>query len=124
MKEEGVESIKLKIDVKLGKLKYYPKEEINGLIFVETVNEINLNSNLESFDIIISLQEKIGQLFIVRVKGLELSDETKKMIREDKIRNFVIFANNYQNITQISKLINDISRSHILNGNNAFYSNR
>ena len=63
MKEEGVESIKLKIDVKLGKLKYYPKEEINGLIFVETVNEINLNSNLESFDIIISLQEKIGYFY-------------------------------------------------------------
>ena len=56
----------------------------------------------------LSLQEKIGQLFIIRVKGLELTDETKKMIREDKIGNFVIFANNYQNITQISKLIDDI----------------
>jgi beta-N-acetylhexosaminidase len=56
----------------------------------------------------LSIKEKIGQLFIIRVRGKELSDETIKMIREYKIGNFIIFANNYQNLIQISKLINDI----------------
>ena len=61
----------------------------------------------------LSLQEKIGQLFIISVKGFKLTDKDKIMIREHKIGNFIIFSKNYQNINQLSKLINNIYKEVI-----------
>ena len=61
----------------------------------------------------LSLQQKIGQLFIIAVKGSELTNKTKKFIRDYKIGNFIIFSKNYQNLDQFSKLIT-VKVVHIL----------
>ena len=61
----------------------------------------------------LTLQEKIGQLFIIAVKGTELTYKTKELIRKYKIGNFIIFSKNYQNIIQFSKLINNIHKEVI-----------
>ena len=55
-----------------------------------------------------SLEKKIGQLFIVGFEGTELSDSIAGLIKQSKIGGVILFSRNYQNLSQLINLINDL----------------
>lgn len=60
-----------------------------------------------------TLQEKIGQRLFINVEGKELTEEMKRLIREYKIGNVVLFQPNIDNIPQLKKFCDDL-RAYIL----------
>lgn len=52
--------------------------------------------------------EVLGELFITGVKGYQLSEETKKFLKESNIGGTIFFAHNYESPAQIAKLSNQI----------------
>ena len=56
----------------------------------------------------LSLQEKLGQLLIIGFKEPKLTDEIRNLIREYKFGNFILFARNIENLTQLENLTHDI----------------
>ena len=56
----------------------------------------------------LSLQEKLGQLFIIGFKKPELTDEIKDMIKEYKFGNFILYSRNIIDLKQLEKLTRDI----------------
>ncbi len=55
-----------------------------------------------------TLDEKIGQMFIVGFDGTELSDPIAQLIKQYKIGGIILFSRNYSNLSQLIKLINDL----------------
>lgn len=55
-----------------------------------------------------TIDEKIGQLFIVGFEGTEISDPLVKLIKELKIGGVILFSRNYRDLSQLIKLINDL----------------
>jgi beta-N-acetylhexosaminidase len=58
----------------------------------------------------LTLDQKIGQLFIVGFTGQELSPELTQFIRRYKPGSFILFKRNISSIPQITKLNNDLYR--------------
>lgn len=58
----------------------------------------------------LTLDQKIGQLFIVGFTGQELSPELTHFIRRYKPGSFILFKRNISSIPQITKLNNDLYR--------------
>ena len=56
----------------------------------------------------LSLNEKIGQLLLIGIKGYILSEEMKNMIKEYKFGNFILFSYNIRDLNQLEKLTRDI----------------
>ena len=56
----------------------------------------------------LSLNEKIGQLLLIGIKGYILSEEMKSMIKEYKFGNFILFSYNIRDLNQLEKLTRDI----------------
>ena len=56
----------------------------------------------------LSLNEKIGQLLLIGIKGYILSEEMKSMIKEYKFGNFILFAYNIKDLNQLENLTRDI----------------
>jgi beta-N-acetylhexosaminidase len=59
-----------------------------------------------------TLEEKVGQLFLVFFKGPQVSDDLRQMINDYHIGGIVLFssAGNIQNPAQVARLINDAQR--------------
>ena len=51
-----------------------------------------------------TMEEKIGQLFILGFNGTELSDATIKLIKQTKIGGVILFSRNYKDLNQLIKL--------------------
>lgn len=56
----------------------------------------------------LSIEEKIGQLLIIGFNETKLTDEIKKMIRDYKFGNFILYSRNIKDIEQLNKLTRDI----------------
>ena len=56
----------------------------------------------------LSLNEKIGQLLLIGIKGYILSEEMKSMIKEYKFGNFILFAYIIKDLNQLENLTRDI----------------
>ena len=56
----------------------------------------------------LSLEEKLGQLLIIGFKGPKLTDDIRNLIKEYKFGNFILFARNIENITQLENLTHKI----------------
>jgi len=64
-----------------------------------------------------SLEEKVGQLFIISLRNLksgsniqEMNDEVKGIISQYKVGGIILFSDNIKTIPQTSKLINDMQK--------------
>lgn len=56
----------------------------------------------------ITLDNKIGQLFIVGFMGTEISDSIVRLIKQLKIGGVILFSRNFRDLSQLIKLINDL----------------
>jgi beta-N-acetylhexosaminidase len=50
------------------------------------------------------MRQQVGQLFMVGLPGIELDDSTLRLIREQRINNFIIFKRNVETPAQLKKL--------------------
>ncbi|MGI6710984.1 MAG: beta-N-acetylhexosaminidase [Bacilli bacterium] len=57
-----------------------------------------------------NLKEKLGQLLIIGFHGYEFNDHLKKMIREYKVANVILFARNIKSIKQLYELCQRIHK--------------
>ena len=63
----------------------------------------------------LTLEQKIGQLFLVSFEGTEITPDIKKHIQQHYLGNFIYFARNltdYKSIRQLSDSIQAIAREH------------
>ncbi len=56
----------------------------------------------------LSVEEKIGQLFLIEIKGKEITDEITEMIYKYKIGGFILYRKNFENYSQMLNLINKL----------------
>ncbi|MBE6044290.1 MAG: beta-N-acetylhexosaminidase [Clostridium thermopalmarium] len=55
-----------------------------------------------------TLDEKIGQMFIVGIDGYDLNDNSKSLIEKYKVGGFILFKDNIKNVNQLLSLINSL----------------
>ena len=55
-----------------------------------------------------TLEEKIGQMIFGGIDGVELSEEGRRMVREDKVGGVILFKDNLVNANQIVTLLNSL----------------
>ena len=58
----------------------------------------------------LKLREKIGQMLIVKILGKEISETDKKLIRDYKIGGVILYRKNYDNYSEMLKIINEIKK--------------
>ena len=63
----------------------------------------------------LSLEEKIGQLFIVNIEGNKITENTKKLIRDYKVGGIILYRKNFSTYAQMVNLINELKK---INSNN------
>ncbi|WP_246582648.1 beta-N-acetylhexosaminidase [Clostridium mobile] len=56
----------------------------------------------------LTLEEKIGQMFIIKIEGQEINENTMKLIRDYKVGGVILFQNNIKDSSQLLKLTNSI----------------
>lgn len=69
-----------------------------------------------------TLDEKIGQMFIVGFKGYALNDSIRSMIQDYHIGGVILFGNNVKNADQLLQLINSIKKANSENSTPLFIS--
>lgn len=65
----------------------------------------------------LTLREKVGQMLIIKIFGKEISDQTKKMIREYKVGGVILYRKNYDTYEEMLRIINEIKNVNKQNGN-------
>ena len=60
-----------------------------------------------------SLEEKVGQMIFGGIEGVELSEKSREMIREDKVGGIIFFKDNLLNANQIVTLLNSIKAENM-----------
>ncbi len=65
----------------------------------------------------LTLREKVGQMLIIKIFGKEISDKTKKIIRDYKIGGVILYRKNYDTYDEMLKIINEIKKINRENGN-------
>ena len=60
-----------------------------------------------------SLEEKVGQMIFGGIEGVELSEKSREMIREDKVGGIIFFKDNLVNANQIVTLLNSIKAENM-----------
>lgn len=63
----------------------------------------------------LSLEEKIGQMFIVGLDGLTVDENAKKMIENYYVGGFILFSDNLKNPDQMLELLNSLKASNSVN---------
>lgn len=58
----------------------------------------------------LTLEEKIGQLFLIGLEEKNITAETLKMVEEYKIGGFILYKKNYNNYTEMLEIINELKR--------------
>lgn len=69
-----------------------------------------------------TLDEKIGQMLMAGVEGYNLSDNSKKLIKEHKVGGFIIFDENVQSTEQLLSLVNSLKKENADNKIPLFFS--
>jgi len=64
-----------------------------------------------------SIEEKIGQMFIVGIEGVEINEETKKFIQEYRVGGIILYGKNITDSRQLLDLINSIKEFNKKEGN-------
>ena len=59
-----------------------------------------------------TLQEKIGRLFLIGIQGKEITEETKELLDRIKPGFIILFQRNVESKEQLKKLITDI-KNHV-----------
>lgn len=90
-----------------------PNEEPNEII--PPIVELPQSDPIEELINEMSLEEKIGQLFIIGLDGFELSDKDKAQIFENKIGGYILYSRNIDNKLQLKSLLNALNE---INTNN------
>lgn len=62
-----------------------------------------------------SIEEKIGQMFMVGLEGYNIDDNSRIMINEHHIGGFIIFGKNVENSSQLLNLINSLKEANSQN---------
>src|SRR5699024_8752346 len=70
-----------------------------------------------------SLEEKIGQLFIIGFNGEEIDKDIEYMIKNYYVGGFILFQENIKSIDQTLKLINSLKKANQNNNITLFISN-
>lgn len=78
-----------------------PDKEDN--IAEEIIEEIEVDLIQEKL-LLMSLDDKIGQLFIIGLEGKEIDQHTKDMIKNYKVGGFILFGRNVENQPQLLNL--------------------
>ena len=88
----------------------YIMKEINKIFFILFLFFLNTSSKIEKMKDIkdLTLEEKLGQLLVIGFHEPILNDEIRFLIRKYKFGNFILFARNIIDITQLEKLTRDI----------------
>lgn len=60
----------------------------------------------------LTIEEKIGQLFLIGVKGKKINDEIKEMIQKYKIGGFILYSKNYDNYEEMKTIINELKQAN------------
>src|SRR5690554_1978180 len=58
----------------------------------------------------LTIKEKIGQLMMFGIDGLELNEDTIKLIKEDKIGNIILFTRNIKTPEQLFNLTKNLQK--------------
>ena len=56
----------------------------------------------------ITLEEKLGQMFIIRMKGKTITPELESLIKEYHIGGISLYYNNYSSYEEMHSLINNL----------------
>ncbi|PRR76579.1 beta-N-acetylhexosaminidase [Clostridium thermopalmarium] len=81
----------------------YPVQaDAKTIIITEQVDPIKEKINAMTLD------EKIGQMFIVGIDGYDLNDNSKSLIEKYKVGGFILFKDNIKNVNQLLSLINSL----------------
>ena len=57
-----------------------------------------------------SIEEKIGQMFMVGIEGTEINDHIKKLIQKYKVSGFILYRKNYNTYNDMLKLIKELKK--------------
>lgn len=85
---------------------------------LENRSSIFMNKNPERLDEIteqlheMTIEEKIGQLFIGGIDGSELSKQSAKLIKQQHLGGVILFSDNMEEPTQTLQLINDLKEAN------------
>ncbi|AXI00013.1 beta-N-acetylhexosaminidase [Sporosarcina sp. PTS2304] len=60
----------------------------------------------------LSIEEKIGQLVLMGIEGLQLDTKAKDLIEKQHIGGIILFKRNFDNVTQSLQLINAVKQSN------------
>ena len=88
------------------------------LILFYKKNSLNFNSNcdLKKFIRKLSLEEKIGQLFVFDINGIDLTNTEEKKLKEFHIGNFILMGRNFispEQTKQLTSQLTDYSKEFI-----------
>ena len=64
---------------------------------------------------VLSLKEKIGQLFIVGINGKKIDDRVKKLITEYKVGGIILYKRNYSSYDEMMNHINELKKINSVN---------
>lgn len=56
----------------------------------------------------LTLQEKIGQMFIIAIDESQITKKTEEMIEKYKIGGFILYRKNYDNYQEMIKVVNKL----------------
>lgn len=56
----------------------------------------------------LTLEEKVGQLFVMSIDGIELNENTIKLIKDNKIGGIILFQKNIKSSEQLVTLVNSL----------------
>lgn len=59
-----------------------------------------------------TLEDKIGQMLLVGIKGKTAGDEAQKMIAEDKVGGIILYSSNVGSLKELVTLTNDLKKSN------------
>lgn len=94
----------------------YPVQaDAKTIIITEQVDPIKEKINAMTLD------EKIGQMFIVGIDGYDLNDNSKSLIEKYKVGGFILFKDNIKNVNQLLSLINSLKVENSSNKIPLFY---
>ncbi|MFU0825613.1 beta-N-acetylhexosaminidase [Clostridium sp.] len=88
----------------------YPVQaDAKTIVITEQVDPIEEKINAMTLD------EKIGQMFIVGIDGYDLNDNSKSLIEKYKVGGFILFKDNIKNVNQLLSLTNSLKMENSSN---------
>lgn len=89
-----------------------PNPNVHHISVYTDLKEVDSPVTTSSVDSM-SLEEKVGQMIFGGIEGVELSEKSREMIREDKVGGIIFFKDNLVNANQIVTLLNSIKAENM-----------